>query len=54
MLYRVVFQEILRKDYEMQLDKLQVVMSFVMAPWDFKVLYGIVCDTVRIPFVKSF
>ena len=24
-------------------------MAFIMFPWDFKILYGIICDTVKLP-----
>lgn len=53
-LYTIALREILRTHYKMPLDKLQVVMSFVYLPWDFKVLYGVTCDTVRVPFFKTF
>ena len=53
-LYSIVLREILRKNYMMKLDKLQVVMTFILLPWDFKVFYGVICDTVRVPFVKTF
>lgn len=29
-------------------------MAFILTPWEFKFFYGIICDTVRIPLVKSF
>jgi len=29
-------------------------MPFMLTPWTFKMFYGIICDTVRIPFIQSF
>lgn len=29
-------------------------MAFIALPWDFKILYGIITDTVRLPFFESF
>ena len=32
---------------------LQAGMALVMFPWDFKVVYGIICDTTNLPFFKE-
>ena len=29
---------------------MQIVDAFIMFPWDFKILYGIICDTVKLPY----
>ena len=29
-------------------------MALVMTPWDFKVIYGIIADTVRLPCFDTF
>ena len=53
-LYGLVLREIFRTYYKIELDELQTIMAFLLTPWDFKFFYGLVCDTVRIPFIQSF
>lgn len=48
--YSVALQEILRVKYKLSPTELQVAFAFIMFPWDFKILYGIICDTVKLPF----
>lgn len=48
-LYTVVFQEMLKTKYKLGPDELQVAHSFNSLPWDFKVFYGIISDTVPVP-----
>ena len=31
-------------------DQIQVSMTFITTPWDVKILYGIISDTVKLPF----
>ena len=35
--------------YLMGPDELQVAQAFIILPWDFKVLYGVISDTIPIP-----
>lgn len=53
-LYRVVLLEIFRSRYNLKLDTIQLVMTFVSIPWDYKVIYGVICDSVKIKCVRSF
>ena len=46
--------EIFRKQYSMDADRLQLTMAFIGLPWDFKILYGVITDTVRLPCFESF
>ena len=50
----LVFREIMRKEYNTGPDDLQLFMTFVLIAWDFKILFGIVTDTVKLPFGVSF
>lgn len=54
MLDQIVLREIFRVQYKLSLDKIQLIMAFVNTPSNFKILYGVLCDIVRIPFIKSF
>ena len=45
----VVLKEILREKYGLEGDEIQKYMMFIFLPWDFKILYGIICDTLVIP-----
>ena len=53
-LFQIVLIEIFRTDYGLDLDTIQVIMVFVKLPWDYKIFYGVICDTVRIPISQSF
>ena len=46
--------EIFRKDNTITVDQIQIMMAFIMLPWDFKILYGILADTVKLPFFSTF
>ena len=48
-LYTVALMEILRVTYGLNPDELQVAEAFMLFPWDFKILYGIICDTLSLP-----
>ena len=39
--------------YKLSPNELQVGEAFIMLPWDFKILYGITCDTIRLPFMSD-
>ena len=39
---------------KLSIDQIQMMMAFIMFPWDFKILYGIISDTVKLPFFNSF
>ena len=52
-LFSVALQEILRVKYKLSPTELQVTFAFIMFPWDFKILYGIICDTVKLPFFSD-
>ena len=53
-LFSLVFIEILRTEYDSDPDNLQLFLTYVMISWDFKVLFGIIADTVKLPLGKSF
>lgn len=53
-LFEVVLIEIFRTTYGLELDPIQIIMVFVKLPWDYKIIYGIICDTVRVPISESF
>ena len=48
-LYSVALKEILKSNYGMSPNQLQVAEAFILFPWDFKILYGIVADTIILP-----
>ena len=50
----LVFREIMRTEYGAEIDELQLFMTFVFIPWDFKILFGIITDTVKLPLGASF
>ena len=53
-LYTVALSELLREHYGLNPDELQVAEAFMLFPWDFKILYGVICDTLSLPgFSKS-
>jgi len=53
-LFDLVLIEILRTEYDKDPNNLQLFMTYVMISWDFKVLFGIIADTVKLPLGKSF
>ena len=53
-LFSISLMEIFRKDKTLSIDQTQMMMAFIMFPWDFKILYGIISDTVKLPFSNSF
>jgi hypothetical protein len=52
-LYTVALQEIGKTVYGLSPDALQLSSAFVLLPWDFKILYGITCDTIALPGFKD-
>jgi hypothetical protein len=32
---------------------LNIVNAFIVFPWDFKILYGIICDTIKLPYFSK-
>ena len=53
-LFSLVLIEILRTEYDSNADNLQLFLTYVMIIWDFKVLFGIITDTVKLPLGQSF
>ena len=53
-LYDVVFIEILRTNYGLDLDSIQVLIVIANLPWNCKIIFGVICDTVRLPISNSF
>lgn len=52
-LYSVALKEMFKTTYMLSPNQLQVAETFIISPWDFKVFYGIISDTVRLPYFKS-
>jgi hypothetical protein len=52
-LYDVALKEMFRTFYKMSPNELQVAEAFIIMPWDFKIFYGIICDTIKIPFYNA-
>ena len=48
-MFSIVGKEIFRTQYGLDGDQLQLAGALSMIPWDFKLVYGIICDTVIIP-----
>jgi len=42
----------LKYTYYMGPDEMQLAMSYILLPWDFKILFGICADTVKLPFMS--
>ena len=49
----VVLQQILKVDYGLGVNANQMALTFITLPWDFKILYGIICDTMALPCFKK-
>lgn len=49
----VCLQQILKVNYGLGVNANQMSLTFIFLPWDFKILYGIICDTVRPPGFQS-
>ena len=52
-LYQVAFQNMLKYTYNISPNQIQVAMAVIIIPWDFKILYGIICDTIVMPCFKK-
>lgn len=52
-LYTIVLQEMFKSKYMLGPDKLQVALAFITLPWNLKIFYGIVSDTIPVPFFKG-
>ena len=37
--------------YNLSADEITEYMMVIFLPWDFKILYGIICDTVVLPYM---
>lgn len=53
MIFEVVTRETLRTTYELKSDEIQKFFLFVYMPWDLRIVWGITCDTVKIPGFNS-
>lgn len=49
-IHETVLKEIFREKYELDGDIIQKTMLCIYLPWDFKILFGIICDTMNLPF----
>jgi hypothetical protein len=49
-LYSVCLNPIFKNHYGLSPTEMQLKRAFIVMPWDFKVLFGIIGDTIRIPF----
>ena len=52
-LYDVALKEMGKTTYKLSPNELQVGEAFIILPWDFKVFYGITCDTIKLPFYSD-
>ena len=52
-LYSVALKKIFKDTYGMSPTELQVVEALILFPWDFKILYGIMADTVSLGFFRD-
>ena len=52
-LYSIVLQEMMKTQYGLSPNELQVASAFIILPWDFKIFYGIMSDTVPLPYFRS-
>ena len=48
-LYSIALQSMFKKIYNLTPNQLQIQLAFILFPWDFKILYGIISDTVMLP-----
>ena len=53
MLFSVALNDIFKNTYNLEPEQLNIVNAFIMFPWDFKILYGIICDTIKLPFFSQ-
>lgn len=49
-LYSVALKPIFKKVYGLSPNQMQVSEAWLIFPWDFKILYGIIADTIQLPF----
>ena len=52
-LYSIALKEIFKSHYKMEPDEMQLAGAYIFIPWDAKILYGIMCDTVKLPFFSQ-
>lgn len=48
-----MLQQILKVNYGVGVNANQMAITFITLPWDFKILYGIICDTMALPGFKK-
>jgi len=52
-LYDVALKEMFKSIYKLSPNELQVAEAFIIFPWDFKIFYGIICDTIMLPGFRN-
>ena len=48
-LFLTVAQEMFKTQYHQGPDQLQITLAYILFPWNFKIFYGIISDTMAIP-----
>jgi hypothetical protein len=48
-IFEIVTRETLRTKYSLSGDEIQKFFLFVYLPWDLRIVWGIICDTIKIP-----